>query len=87
MQKLKTEFKFDEKARSLRVNEPVLLGDIDIVNKYKEFVARNNQILKNIEILKKEASNIQDKIIELTPYFNKVKDKVAEKMAFQRKGK
>ena len=87
MEKLKTEFKFDEKKRILRVDEPVVLNDIDIVNKYKKFVELNNQILKNIEILKKEASNIQDKIIELTPYFNKVKDKVAEKMAFQGKGK
>ena len=86
MKKLKTEFKFDDKARTLRVNEPVELSDVDIVNKYKEFVARNNQLLKNIEILKKEAGNIQDKILELLPYFNKVKDKVAEKMVFN-KGK
>ena len=80
IEKLKPKLDWNDKNRVLTFTDTIKLNEDDLFKSYATWVQRHNEILIQIQMLQKEVSDLEDRIITTKPYYDKIKDRVLTKM-------
>ena len=87
MKKLKPKLEWDEKNQLLTFTDKIVLNEDDLFKNYTTWVKKHGEIIIQIRTLLKELDELEDRIILMKPYYDKIKDRVLTKMALYRNKK
>jgi len=85
MEKLKTKLEWNERDKMLTVSEGVKLNDADIFSNYNTWTQQHGDLLTKVLQIKNQISELEGRIIEIKPYYDKIKDEVMTRLVMAKK--